>query len=209
MSGRPGRGVEILARERLHEGFYRLDRVRLRHQRFDGSWTPPLVRELLVQRAAVAVLPFDPGREAVVLVEQFRAGCLDLPGEPWLLEAVAGLADGEEACEAVARRELVEETGLAAGRMLHACDYHSSPGGTSERVQVFIAEVTAPAAGGTFGLAHEQEDIRTHVLPLATALEWVDSGRIVAASGLVPLLWLRAHLGTVRAAWAQTSPGDA
>lgn len=193
--------MEILARERLHDGFYRLDRLRLRHERFDGAWTPPLVRELLVQRAAVAVLPFDPTRELVVLVEQFRAGCLDLPGEPWLLEAVAGLTDGDETAEAVARRELREETGLEAGRLIHACDYHSSPGGTSERVRVFVAEVVAPAAGGIFGLPHEHEDIRTHVVPLATALGWVDDGRIVAASGLVPLLWLRAHLDRVRAAW--------
>ena len=60
----------------------------------------------------------------------------------------------------------------------------------------------AEATGGTFGLPHEQEDIRTHVVPLATALEWVDAGRIVAASGLVPLLWLRGHLDQVRATWA-------
>jgi ADP-ribose pyrophosphatase len=200
--------VEILSRERLHDGFYRFDRLQVRHERFDGTWTPPLVRELLVQRAAVAVLPFDPRREVVVLVEQFRAGCLDLPGEPWLLEAVAGLTDGDEAAEAVARRELAEETGLTAGRVIHACEYHSSPGGTSERVSVFIAEVMAPEAGGIFGLAHEHEDIRTHVLPLATALGWVDSGRIVAASGLVPLLWLRAHLETVRAAWPAAAAGE-
>lgn len=197
------RRLEILERTRLHDGFYKFDRLRLRHERFDGSWTPPLTRELLVQRTAVAVLPYDPKREAVVLVEQFRTGCIDHPGEPWLLEAPAGLIDRDEPAEAVARREVHEETGLKVGRLAFACQYHSSPGGTSERVSVFVAEVSAPEAGGTYGVVHEHEDIRTHVVPLATAFDWVAAGRIIAASGLVPLLWLQLHRDRVDAAWSQ------
>lgn len=208
MSGAGGpdrRRVEILERRRLHDGFYQLDRLVLRHERFDGSWTPPVTRELLVQRAAVAVLPYDPKRELVVLVEQFRTGCIDLPGEPWLLEGVAGLNEAGETPEAVARREVLEETGLTARRIAAAGQYHSSPGGTSERVAVFVAEVEAPAEGGIFGLAGEQEDIRTHVVPLAEAFAMADDGRIIAANGLVPLLWLRAHHARLRRAWC----GDA
>lgn len=193
--------LEILERTRVHDGFYKLDRLSLRHERFDGSWTPPLRRELLVQRAAVVVLPFDPRRELVVLVEQFRTGCIDLPGEPWLIEAPAGLIDRDETPEQVARREVLEETGLAVGRLAFACEYHSSPGGTSERVAVFVAEVTAPDAAGTFGVEHEHEDIRTHLVPLATAFVWAESGRVIAASGLVPLLWLRIHGDRLRAEW--------
>jgi ADP-ribose pyrophosphatase len=197
----PAPSVEILARERLHDGFYRLDRLRLRHRRFDGAWTPPLVRELLVQRAAVAVLPYDPIRDAVVLVEQFRTGCIDHPGEPWLIEAPAGLIDREETPEEVARREVLEETGLAVGRLAPAGGYHASPGGTSERVAVFVAEVTAPAQGGIFGVAHEHEDIRTHVLPAGTAFAWVEEGRVLAANAVIPLLWLRLHRDRLRAEW--------
>lgn len=151
----------------------------------------------------MAVLPYDPARDVVVLVEQFRTGCLDLPGEPWLLEAVAGLVDraAAEAPERAARREVLEETGLAVGRLERLGEYHASPGGTSERVTAFVAEVAAPAAGGTFGVAHEHEDIRTHVLAAAQAFALLDAGRIVAASGLIPLLWLRPRLEGLRAAW--------
>ena len=196
-------GSEILTRERLHDGFYQLDRLRLRHERFDGAWTPPLVRELLVQRAAVAVLPFDPRREVVVLVEQFRAGCLDLPGEPWLLEAVAGLTDGEEAAEDVARRELAEETGLAAGRLIHACDYHSSPGGTSERVSVFIAEVDRSC-----GRRHlrPRPRARGHPHPRRPARDRLRPGSMLGGSspraGSCRCCGCARICETVRAAWA-------
>src|SRR4051812_35048708 len=95
MSGdRPGRRFRVLDRRRLHDGFYQLDVLKLQHERFDGGWTGPLRRELLVQRRAVAVLPYDPEQDLVVLVEQFRTGCIDLAGEPWLIEAVAGFGGG-------------------------------------------------------------------------------------------------------------------
>lgn len=201
--------VEILDRQRLHDGFFKLDRLRLRHVRFDGAWTPPLLRELFIQRAAVAVLPYDPARDAVVLVEQFRPGCIDYPGDPWLLEAPAGLVETGETPEAVARREVREETGLAVRRVAPLGQYHASPGGTSERVSAFIAEVAAPAAGGTFGVEHEHEDIRTHIVPAETAFAWMEDGRIIAANALIPLLWLRIHRERLVAEWRSAAPVSA
>ena len=208
-AGTGRRRLEILERRRLHDGFYQLDRLVLRHERFDGDWTPPVTRELLVQRAAVAVLPYDPRREVVVLVEQFRTGCIDLPGEPWLLEGVAGLNEAGETPEQVARREVLEETGLVVGRIAAAGQYHSSPGGTSERVAVFVAEVEAPVEGGIFGLAGEHEDIRTHIVPVAEAFAMGDDGRIIAANGLMPLLWLRVHHARLRAEWCHDAAAEA
>lgn len=195
-------GVELLGRQRVHDGFFKLDLLTLRHERFDGTWTPPLHRELFIQRAAVAVLPYDPRADRVVLVEQFRTGALGHPGRPWLIEAPAGLCEAGETPEAVARREVREETGLEVGRVAAAFAYHSTPGGTTERVHTFVAEVTAPEAGGVFGLAHEHEDIRTHVLTAAEAFAWVDEGRIIAANGLIPILWLRVNRDRLRQEWA-------
>ena len=92
MSGDPPtRRVRILERRRVHDGFYKFDALQLQHERFDGGWTGPLRRELLVQRAAVAVLPYDPEQDLVVLVEQFRTGCVDLPGEQALSSAEGGV----------------------------------------------------------------------------------------------------------------------
>jgi ADP-ribose pyrophosphatase len=198
---RPGRRFRVLDRRRVHDGFYQLDVLELQHERFDGGWTGPLRRELLVQRRAVAVLPYDPEQDLVVLVEQFRTGCIDLAGEPWLIEAVAGLVEDGETAEQVAAREVREETGLAIGRLELACRYHASPGGTSEQVQVFVAETGAGAAGGVHGVAREDEDIRTHVLPAPEAFAMVADGRIIAANGVIPILWLQLHRDRLRREW--------
>src|SRR5215217_7995267 len=96
------RKVEVVERRRVHDGFFKFDLLRLRHSLFGGGMSEVLKRELFVQREAVAVLPYDPGRDAVVLVEQFRAGLVDAPGgAAWSLEGVAGLLDKKgEAAEA-------------------------------------------------------------------------------------------------------------
>lgn len=193
---------EILERQRLHDGFYAFDRLVIRHELFGGGWTPPLRRELLVQRDAVAVLPYDPVRDRVVLIEQFRVGAIDAEERPWLLEAVAGLREPGESPEEVARRELREEAGLVAGRLEFVGRYRSSPGGTSELVDVFVAEVQAPETGGIFGLAGEHEDIRTYIVDPADAFAAVAQGKIVAATAVVPLLWLQTHRPRLRQLWA-------
>jgi ADP-ribose pyrophosphatase len=177
----------------------------LSHERFAGGWTGPLRRELLVQRPAVAILPWDPVQDLVVLVEQFRTGCVDHPGEPWLVEAVAGLAEPGEAPEDVAAREVREETGLAVGRLARVCRYQASPGGTSERVDVFVAEVRAEAGAGVFGVAGEDEDIRTHLLPADRAFAMVAGGGITAANSVIPLLWLQLNRDRLRAEWRRAA----
>jgi ADP-ribose pyrophosphatase len=193
---------EILERRRLFDGFYAFDQLVIRHERFAGGWSPPLRRELLVQRHAVAVLPYDPRADVVVLIEQFRTGAIDAEEGPWLLEAVAGLCEPGEAPEHVARREMREEAGLEAGRLLPIGRYRSSPGGTSELVDVFVAEVSAPREAGIFGLDCEHEDIRTVPVAAEDAFAALAEGRIVAATAVVPLLWLKAHRPQLRAQWA-------
>lgn len=104
--------VEIIERENCFRGFYRLDRIKLRHRQFAGNMGPQLTRELFVRHDAVCVLPYDPQRDEVVLIEQFRVGAIDKAANPWLLELVAGLIDKDEQPEEVARREAVEEADL-------------------------------------------------------------------------------------------------
>lgn len=209
MAGEPPREVEILERARLHEGFYALDRLVLRHRRFDGGWTGPLRRELLLQRDAVAVLPYDPDRDRVLLVEQFRVGALAAADGAWLLEAPAGLLEPGESVEACARRELLEECGLAVGRLERALVYRSSPGGTSESVTVLVAEAELASAGGPHRAADEEEDIRVHLLSAEEAFGLARTGRIVATTGLVPLLWLELNRARLRAAWRPAAPAGA
>src|SRR5690606_11222697 len=101
--------VEVVRREHCFRGFYRLDRLQLRHRQFSGAMGPLISRELFVRHDAVCVLPYDPVRDEVVLIEQFRVGALDKKASPWLLELVAGLIEEGEQPEQVAHREALEE----------------------------------------------------------------------------------------------------
>lgn len=193
--------VDIRDRETCYQGFFRMDRLRLRHGRFDGGWTPTLTREVLLRGLAVAVVPYDPVRDEVVLIEQFRAGAL-VAGEPaWMVEIVAGMAHEGEDPEAVARRESLEETGLEIGAMEPIARFMPSPGGSSEVVQVYVGRVDADGAGGYHGVEDEGEDIRVFRLPAHEAFGMLDDGRIDTAITLVGLSWLARNREALRTRW--------
>uniref|UniRef100_T1I417 ADP-ribose pyrophosphatase n=1 Tax=Rhodnius prolixus TaxID=13249 RepID=T1I417_RHOPR len=121
-------------------------------------------REIPERGHAVVLLPYDPVRDEVVLIEQIRIAAYDTSPTPWLFELVAGMIESGESLEAVARREAQEEAGLNVGRCKPIISYLASPGGTSERLAVMVGEVDARAAQGIHGLAKENEDIRVHVV---------------------------------------------
>lgn len=140
--------VEILEKTMGYEGFFRIERYRLRHRLFNGDWSRPLVREVFERGHAAAVLPYDPILDAVVLIEQFRVGALTAPDGPWLLEIVAGMIETDETAEEVVKRESVEEADCAITDLIPLHDYLVSPGGTTERIALFCGRVDATHAGG-------------------------------------------------------------
>ncbi|HEY5719211.1 MAG TPA: NUDIX domain-containing protein [Gammaproteobacteria bacterium] len=195
------RHFAVDARETCHQGFFRLERYRLRHTLFAGGWSPPLTRELLERGHAAAVLPYDPVRDEVVLIEQFRVGAMQAPGGPWLVEIVAGIIEGDEKPADVAVREAREEAGLELLELLPICRYLVSPGGTSEAIHLYCGRVDASTAGGIHGLAEEGEDIRVFSLPVVDAMEMLRTGLIDAASPLIALQWLALNRERLRRHW--------
>ena len=192
--------LRILDRETVYQGFFRIDRYRLRHRLYAGGWSGELSREVFERGRAVGVLLFDPARDAVVLVEQFRLAA-HLAGFPaWQLEIVAGIVDhGEESETAVAEREAQEEAGLAIdGAILPIHRYLTSPGGTTETVALFCGRVDAGDAGGIHGLAAEQEDIKVVVKGYAEIMAMLRDGTIVNGFTLVALYWLAANRARLR-----------
>lgn len=181
---------ELIARDVLYRGFFSLERLRLRFQRFDGGWSPELDREMFERGHAVAVLPYDPVRDEVVLIEQFRPGALDAPTGPWMTEIVAGMIEQGEAPDEVAHREAEEESGLVLGRLIPITRYWVSPGGTTESIHLFLGVVDAGDAGGHYGLEHEHEDIRVHVVTLDEAMARIEQGQICSAAPIIALQWL-------------------
>lgn len=193
--------IELIEREQCFRGFYSVDRLHLRHRLFSGDMGPLISRELFVRHDAVCVLPYDPQRDTVVLIEQFRVGALDKSVNPWLLELVAGLVDTDESAETIAHREAHEEAGLQLSALWPITRYYPSPGGSNERVQLYLGRCDSRTAGGVHGLAEEGEDIRVHVWPLADALEAVRNGCIDNAASIIALQWLAMHHREVQELW--------
>jgi ADP-ribose pyrophosphatase len=196
------RNFEVLSRECAYEGFFRLERLTLRHSQFRGGMGPELVREIVERGDVAAVLLYDPYLDQVVMIEQFRVGAMADPRGPWLLEIVAGLIEPGETPEQVARREALEEAGCTVLELEPVTMFYATPAKSSERSYLFCGRVDASRAGGVFGLAHEGEDIRVVPLPLDEALARIDSGAINSAWPIIALQWLGRHRERLRALWA-------
>ncbi len=193
--------VEVLEKSIVYDGYFRMDRYRLRYRLFAGGWSKEVVRELFERGHAVAVLPYDPVRDVVVLVEQFRIGAYAAGGDPWLTEVVAGIIEPGEIAEAVARREAVEEAGIHIADMVAIADYLASPGGTSETVSLYCGCVDAGEVGGVHGLDEEGEDIRVTTLPFDAIAQLLVDKRTHNATLLIALQWLTLHREELRQRW--------
>ena len=193
--------VEILAKDIVYDGYFRIDRYRLRHRRHEGGWTGEITREVFERGHVAAVLPYDPERDAVVLIEQFRIGAWAAAKPCWLTEIVAGVIDDGESAEAVARREMEEETGCPVTALEPIGSYLSSPGGTSESVALFVGRVDSRKAGGIHGLPDENEDIKVLARPWSEVEAELKAGLFTTAATLIALQWLALNRDALRRRW--------
>ncbi|MBM7343390.1 ADP-ribose diphosphatase [Pantoea coffeiphila] len=193
--------VEIIARETLYRGFFSVERYRFRHRLFNGEMSGEVSREIFERGHAAVLLPYDPLRDEVVLIEQIRIASWDTSPTPWKLELVAGMIEEGETPEEVARREAVEEAGLTAGRTKPISNYLSSAGGTTERLIVYVGEVDASVAKGNHGLEEENEDILVHVVSRSQAYQWVEEGKIDNSAAIIALQWLELHYKQLSDEW--------
>lgn len=196
-----GDDVEILRRDRVYDGYMKVERVRLRHRRHEGGWTREFDRELIERGHAAAVLPYDPRRDEVVLIEQFRLGAHAAGRPSWQLEIVAGIIEPGETPEDVARREAIEESGTKLGELVRICDMLTSPGVMSETVVIYCGRADTSNAGGIFGVDREDEDIRAFAVAADEAIAWLDDGRLHNSPAIVALQWLALNRESLRRRW--------
>jgi ADP-ribose pyrophosphatase len=195
------KAVEIEQRENCYKGFYKLDKVLLKHKLFAGGMSRTISRELFVRHDAVCVLPYDPQRDEVVLIEQFRVGALDKAANPWLIEMVAGLIDTDEQPEEIAHREAQEEAGLSLAALWPISRYFPSPGGSDEFVHLYLGRCSTQGVSGIHGLEEEAEDIRVRVWSFSDALQAVKDGKINNAATIIAIQWLALNREEVRGLW--------
>jgi ADP-ribose pyrophosphatase len=181
--------VKIISEEACFQGFFRMTKLVFSHQLYQGGWSPELSRERFDRGPAVGVLLYDEHKDCVVLIEQFRVGALDEPS-PWIFEVVAGMIEPGEAPEDVAKRETLEETGATIHQVTHICDYLVSPGGTDEKMFLYMAKVDSQNIEGIHGLQEEGEDIKVHTVSCDTAFQAIKNGTINNAATVISLQWL-------------------
>lgn len=193
----------ILERTIAYKDYARVERLTLSHRLFAGGQSPEITRELFISGDAVMVVPFDVTNQSVLLIEQFRVAPLHNGEHPWMFEGIAGRIDTDQAPDAVARREAVEEAGCDLGVMEEIGGFYQSPGIFAEHITYYCASADLSAAGGLYGLEAEDEDIRAVVVPLDEALAAVDSNRIVSAPTALALLWIARNRARLEREWAR------
>ncbi|EKG2654116.1 ADP-ribose diphosphatase [Vibrio parahaemolyticus] len=194
------RDVEIISKESVFEGFFKMVKYRFKHKLFAGGWSDVVEREMFERGHAAAMLPYDPKTDQVVIIEQIRIGALEHE-HPWQLEIVAGMIDRDESAEEVIRREAEEEAGITVGQVASVTSYYPSSGGCSEKLDVFVGEVDASKAHGIHGLDYEDEDIRVHVLSREQAYQWVKDGIFENGASIIALQWLQLNHQELRSQW--------
>ncbi len=192
---------EILDKEILYNGFFRMEKYRLKHTLYAGGWSAEISRELFVRGSAVAVLLYDPNTDQVVLIEQFRAGAIIQPDRAWLVEIVAGgIEEGETAIE-VAYRESMEEAGCDIQELIVINEFYTTPGGCSERITLFCGKIDSTQVGGIHGLDHEDEDILVRAVNFKDAYVMLENNEIESAIPIIALQWLALNKDKLQQQW--------
>ena len=193
---------KIIKKESLYQGFFSLSKYSLSNELFQGGWSGEYTREVFERGNAAAVLLYDPTRDKVVLVEQFRPGAIGTDSSPWLMELVAGMIEENESPEEVVSREALEEAGCSIRRLVKIRDYWVSPGGTSERVWLFLGEVDSLQIAEFAGLDDENEDIKVHCVSACQAFDWLEGGKVNNAMSIIALQWLQIKLLSKSTLWS-------
>lgn len=192
--------VEVVEKTRKYQGFFALDEYKFRHKLYRGGFSEVLTREVFERGDAVAILPYDPATDSIVLIEQFRPGALRSEHGPWQLELIAGMFGANEQPIEVAIREAKEEANLVIlpNNVTKIMNYLSSSGGMSECIHLYCASVDSSNLSGVYGLEEEGEDILVHVVARKQALALLESGKITNAATIIALQWLQLNIDKLK-----------
>ena len=193
--------VQIFKKRLVYNGYFKIFHYQLRHTLYDGKWGNKIAREVFERGNAAAVILYDPKRDNLVLIEQFRIGAQVAKLNPWVIEIVAGKIEKGESGKEVVKRESFEESGCKPSKLIHITDYQPSGGGASEIVSLFCGKVDSKNVGGIYGVKEEGEDIKVVVKSLGDALKMVDRGIIANSASIIGIQWLTLNKKKIRKKW--------
>ncbi|MBF9033379.1 NUDIX domain-containing protein [Rhodobacterales bacterium HKCCE2091] len=182
-------------------GFFTLETYDVRHPPLAGGDDLAIRRLVFRAGEAVTVLPYDPMRDRVLLVEQFRtAPFVQGDPDPWLLEPIAGIVDAGETPETAARREAEEEAGVRLHGLEFIARYYPTPGATAQLLHSYAALADLPDDLARFGgLTEEGEDIAVHLVSYDALVGMLESGELANAPAILSAQWLAVHRARLRA----------
>ena len=181
--------INIIDKKTLYSGFYELNKFKLKHKKYDGSWSNEIIREVFKGAHVSTVLPYDPIKKKIILIEQFRAGLIDNKKQNIMRELVAGIINKEETPENAAIRECREETGCEVKKIKKIFSYYPAPGGSQSYFHFFLAEIDSFEEQRIVGERKEDEDILANCYSIKEVKKMYDEYKIINGSTIIALQW--------------------
>ena len=180
---------KIINKENLYSGFYSLNKYEFTHQKHDGSWTNKVTREIFHGTQVSSLLPYDPIRNEIVLIQQFRAGVISRYDDSYLYEIVAGMIDKNEYPKDTAKRECLEETGCRVKKIIPIQSYFPAPGSSESYYHLYLGEINSFDGERIMGLENENEDILVKSFKVEEIRKMLKKKVIQNGLTLVALQW--------------------
>ena len=180
---------EIINKKNIHSGFFKMNEYILKYKKYDGSWSKEVKREIFGGAMVSAVLPYDPVKKEIVLIQQFRPGTIAKEFNNYLYEIVAGIIDSGETAEDTAKRECLEETGCKIKKITPIQGYFPAPGSSESFYHLFLGEIDTFEGERVMGLESENEDILVRSYKLSDVKEMMEKGEILNGLTLIALQW--------------------
>tara|TARA_Y100001935_G_C17180992_1_gene445129 strand:+ start:104 stop:685 length:582 start_codon:yes stop_codon:yes gene_type:complete len=180
---------KIISKKNIYSGFFEMNEVILKYKKYNGSWSKEVKRELFGGSQVAAVLPYDPIKKEIVLIQQFRPGTISKNLNNYLNEIVAGIIDHGEDPEVAASRECYEETGCEVNKLIPIQGYFPAPGSSESYYHLFLAEIESFEGDRIMGLETENEDILVKSYKSSQVEKMLKKGEILNGLSLIALQW--------------------
>ena len=184
-----GTKFKIIDKKNIYDGFFKMHEVTLKYQKYDGSWTNNIKRELFGGAQVSAVLPYDPIKKEIILIQQFRPGTISKNFDHYLNEIVAGIIDKDEDPESAAVRECLEETGCKVKKLIPIQGYFPAPGSSESFYYLYLGEVETFKGSRIMGMENENEDIFVKSYKIEDVREKMKNGKFLNGLTLIALQW--------------------
>tara|TARA_Y100000768_G_scaffold275760_1_gene211328 strand:- start:65 stop:646 length:582 start_codon:yes stop_codon:yes gene_type:complete len=180
---------KIISNKNIYSGFFKMNEVSLKYKKYDGNWSNVIKRELFGGAQVSCVLPYDPIKNEIVLIQQFRPGTISYDQNNYLDEIVAGIIDEGEDPETAARRECYEETGCEVKKLIPIQGYFPAPGSSQSFYHLFLAEIESFEGERIKGLKSENEDILVKSYNIKEVKKKLQNGSFLNGLSLIALQW--------------------